>query len=166
MLRTAGAAVGNLAEQQTSLEIQRNVLADFCRLVGARLAAGADIQSAPSAPRDLPGASPDSNRLQVRPSPASDQRSGNLDHIIPVSRPLPHLSPRMRQTLRLLLDGDGEKQIAHKLRLSQHTVHVYVRALYRGFGVNSRGELMSHFVAAGGSIDALNDLPALKRATG
>jgi DNA-binding NarL/FixJ family response regulator len=72
----------------------------------------------------------------------------------------------MRQTLRLLLAGDGEKQIAQKLRLSQHTIHVYVKALYRGFGVNSRGELMSHFVAAGGSIAALDDPPSLQRATG
>ena len=85
----------------------------------------------------------------------------------------------MRQTLRLLLAGDGEKQIALKLGLSQHTVHVYVKALYRGFGVNSRAELMSHFVAARGSIDELDladqgearqgasdDPQSLRRATG
>jgi len=59
---------------------------------------------------------------------------------------LPPLSPRMQQTLELLLAGDSEKQIAGKLKLSRHTVHVYVKALYRGFGVASRGELLSRFI--------------------
>jgi DNA-binding NarL/FixJ family response regulator len=61
---------------------------------------------------------------------------------------LPNLSPRMQQTLQRLLVGDSEKQIAHQLGLSRHTVHVYVKALYRGFGVSSRGELLACFVQA------------------
>src|SRR5438046_1434328 len=56
-------------------------------------------------------------------------------------------SPRMRQTLDRLLAGDSEKQIAAHLSVSPHTVHVYVKALYRGFGVSSRGELLAHFVS-------------------
>jgi DNA-binding NarL/FixJ family response regulator len=63
--------------------------------------------------------------------------------------PLPEglkLSPRMRQTLDRLLAGDSEKQIARKFELSQHTVHVYVKAIYRGFDVNSRSELLARFV--------------------
>jgi DNA-binding NarL/FixJ family response regulator len=61
--------------------------------------------------------------------------------------PLAPLSPRLKQTLELLLAGEGEKQIAQRLRLSQHTVHVYVKALYRGFGVCSRGELLAKFIS-------------------
>ncbi|HMB96713.1 MAG TPA: LuxR C-terminal-related transcriptional regulator [Tepidisphaeraceae bacterium] len=60
--------------------------------------------------------------------------------------PLPSLSPRMRQTLERLLAGDGEKQIAYQLGLSRHTVHVYIKALYRGFEVSSRGELLAKFI--------------------
>lgn len=60
--------------------------------------------------------------------------------------PMPSLSPRMKQTLDRLLAGDSEKQIARHLGLSRHTVHVYVKALYRGFGVSSRGELLAKFV--------------------
>ncbi len=56
------------------------------------------------------------------------------------------LSPRQQQTLRHLLAGDSEKQIAHKLSRSQHTVHSYVKAIYRNFHVSSRGELLSLFV--------------------
>jgi DNA-binding CsgD family transcriptional regulator len=60
--------------------------------------------------------------------------------------PLPTLSPRMKQTLQRLLAGDSEKQIAARLGLSRHTVHVYVKALYKGFAVSSRGELLARFV--------------------
>jgi DNA-binding CsgD family transcriptional regulator len=53
------------------------------------------------------------------------------------------LAPRLRQTLAGLLDGDSEKQVAAKLGLSRHTVHLYVGAIYRHFGVHSRGELLA-----------------------
>jgi DNA-binding CsgD family transcriptional regulator len=52
----------------------------------------------------------------------------------------------MRQTLEALVAGDSEKQIALKLRVSPHTVHVYVKQLYKRFGANSRGELLARFV--------------------
>lgn len=55
-------------------------------------------------------------------------------------RPLP---PRQDQTLQHLLEGDSEKQVAKKLGLSRHTVHVYVKALYRRYGVSSRAELLA-----------------------
>ena len=55
-------------------------------------------------------------------------------------RPLPR---RQSQTLTLLLQGDAEKQIAAKLEISQHTVHVYIKSLYKRFGVNSRAELLA-----------------------
>lgn len=56
------------------------------------------------------------------------------------------LSPRMRQTLGCLLEGDGEKQVAARLGLSRETVHVYVKALYRHFRVSSRAELLAQFL--------------------
>ena len=56
------------------------------------------------------------------------------------------LSPRQRQTLELLLEGEGEKQIAYRLGLSRATVHEYVGAVYRHFGVQSRGKLLAYFI--------------------
>lgn len=56
------------------------------------------------------------------------------------------LPPRVRQVLTCLLDGDGEKQVAARLGLSGPTVHQYVTALYRHYGVASRAELMARFV--------------------
>jgi DNA-binding CsgD family transcriptional regulator len=90
---------------------KRALVADFCRLVGAR----------------------------IHPSPQANHRAA-------VEVTLPKLSPRVRQTLARLLAGDSEKQIARRLELSPHTVHVYVKALYRGFAVSSRGELLAKFV--------------------
>jgi DNA-binding CsgD family transcriptional regulator len=65
----------------------------------------------------------------------------------PVPEPAPQdLSPRLSQTLQLLLQGDSEKQVAMKLKLSRNTVHVYVKALYRRYEVGTRAELLArHF---------------------
>ena len=96
---------------------QRRMLADLCRLIGAH----------------LDGAS---GKLPVSVSASfATQEAENDD-----------LSPRMRQTLNCLLAGDSEKQAAAKLGVSQHTVHVYVKHLYRKFDFNSRGELLSKWV--------------------
>jgi DNA-binding NarL/FixJ family response regulator len=53
------------------------------------------------------------------------------------------LSPRMRDTLQHLLCGDSEKEVAARLKLSPHTVHIHVKNLYKHFQVCSRGELMA-----------------------
>jgi DNA-binding NarL/FixJ family response regulator len=56
------------------------------------------------------------------------------------------LQPRLRKVMNLLLEGDSEKQVAFKLKLSPHTVHEYVKNLYAELGVSSRGELLAQFV--------------------
>jgi DNA-binding CsgD family transcriptional regulator len=57
------------------------------------------------------------------------------------------LAPRLGETLRALARGRSEKQVAADLGLSPHTVHDYVKALYRHFGVQSRGELLARCLA-------------------
>lgn len=59
--------------------------------------------------------------------------------------PLGRLSPRAREVLLALVEGDGEKQVALRLGLSRHTVHDLVKDLYRRFGVASRGELLAAY---------------------
>ena len=59
---------------------------------------------------------------------------------------MPQLPPRLEPVLRHLLQGDSEKQVAMRLGLSRHTIHEYVKTLYRCLGVNSRGELLARFV--------------------
>lgn len=53
------------------------------------------------------------------------------------------LPPRVQETLRCLLEGDGEKQVAARMGLSLPTVHQYVTALYRHYRVASRAELLA-----------------------
>jgi DNA-binding CsgD family transcriptional regulator len=57
------------------------------------------------------------------------------------------LSPRLRETLRGLARGLSEKQVAAEAGLSPHTVHDYVKALHRHFGVQSRSELLARCLA-------------------
>lgn len=59
----------------------------------------------------------------------------------------PRLSPRLKQTLDLLLAGEGVKQIAQSLDLSPHTIGDYVKALYQKFDVRTRAELLSRYHA-------------------
>ena len=55
----------------------------------------------------------------------------------------PPLAPRLDETLRALMTGASEKQIADDLGVSKHTLHQYVKTLYRRFSVSSRPELMA-----------------------
>jgi DNA-binding CsgD family transcriptional regulator len=59
--------------------------------------------------------------------------------------PLARLSPRAREVLLALVEGDGEKQIALRLGISRHRVHDLVKELHRKFGVSSRGELVAAY---------------------
>jgi len=106
---------------------KRRLLAEVCKVLGAHM-----TQAVPPAPSDpsAPGATARANP----PAPASGATAGL------------GLSPRLRQTLDRLLAGDSEKQIAVRLRISPHTVHVYAKQLHKRFGVSSRGELLARFV--------------------
>jgi len=107
---------------------RRQLLADLCRFIGVKVGT-LPMESLGITSRDLSVSSlPLPNMAKPSQSPP---------------RPVGELSPRQEQTLRHLLDGNSEKQVARKLELSQHTVHVYVKALYRRFGVSSRAELLA-----------------------
>ena len=56
------------------------------------------------------------------------------------------LSPRKREVLDCLLDGDGEKLVALRLGIHAATVHDHVKRLYQHFGVSSRAELLAYFL--------------------
>ena len=103
---------------------KRRLLADLCRLIG--------------------------DEVNGKKTRAADNGNGNGDGLRVSDRFIPiktdGLSQRLEQTLRSLLDGDSEKQVAAKLGLSQHTVHVYVKALYKKYGVSSRGELLARLL--------------------
>ena len=70
-------------------------------------------------------------------------RLWRLDTVRRTKDPRIALPPRLQQTLEALATGNSEKQIAAKLKLSQHTIHNYVKALHQRFNVSSRGELLA-----------------------
>ena len=53
------------------------------------------------------------------------------------------LPPRVRRVLQCLLEGLSEKEAARALQLTPHTVHSYVKILYRQLGVRSRAQLLA-----------------------
>lgn len=66
------------------------------------------------------------------------------------SEPSPaDLTPTARRVLACLLEGDGDKQVAKRLRLSAYTVNDYTKRIYRHFGVRSRSELLARWVRRG-----------------
>jgi DNA-binding CsgD family transcriptional regulator len=104
---------------------RRRMLADLCKFIAVKLG------TLPPEALGFPVAEVEQAAPPV--SPITEQSA--ISH--------EKLAPRLRQTLNHLLDGDSEKQVAYKLNLSPHTVHVYVKSLYRRFNVSSRAELMS-----------------------
>jgi DNA-binding CsgD family transcriptional regulator len=59
------------------------------------------------------------------------------------------LAPRVRAVLACLLEGDSDKQIAARLRLSPYTVNQYVKIIFGHFSVNSRPELLARWIRRG-----------------
>jgi DNA-binding CsgD family transcriptional regulator len=57
-----------------------------------------------------------------------------------------HLSGQLRQVFDLLCRGLSEKEISAAMSLSPHTVHEYVKKLYRHFGVRGRHELLAQII--------------------
>lgn len=108
---------------------RRRLLADLCRFIGVKVGT----------------VSPESLGLP-RDDHSQSNGSGNPSH---QSSLADNLSVRQQQTLQHLLNGDSEKQVAKKLLLSQHTVHGYVKALYRRYGVSSRAELLAKHLKKG-----------------
>ena len=117
LVRTAESA--SLSTNGEGVDRRRRLVAMFCTLLGEQALT----------------AQTNGNGTEDKPNKAS-----------PMVDPGPPLSRRQRQTLDLLLTGNAEKQIATQLDISRHTVHVYVKSLYKRFAVNSRSELLAKWV--------------------
>lgn len=62
------------------------------------------------------------------------------------------LYPRQREVLDLLCRGWSRKRISERLGVSINTVHGYVKAVFKHFGVHSQAELISQIKADGGDV--------------
>lgn len=77
---------------------------------------------------------------------AHNHWDGGRLRVVPSASPCPasaNLTRRVRQALELLLAGKSEKEVADAMGISPHTVHQYVKVLYREYRVRSRSELLA-----------------------
>ncbi|WP_165074735.1 helix-turn-helix transcriptional regulator [Paludisphaera rhizosphaerae] len=65
------------------------------------------------------------------------------------------LPPQARRVLQCLLEGDGDKQIAARMKLSRYTVNQYMKVVFRHFRVRSRAELMARWIRRGWSVRSI-----------
>jgi|GEM_PF-3052795 len=140
----------------------RERLAEVCRLWGDQLS-GKKFRGKSGAP----ALAATTTAATAASAPANPPNQGDTPRLasvlasvavsVPVSvagnSPLPRLAPRLLRTLECLLAGDGEKQIAKNLKLSRHTVHDYVKGVYRRFNVNSRAELLALWIKKSGGAE-------------
>lgn len=53
------------------------------------------------------------------------------------------LSPRELEVLEAILVGEAYKSVGHRLGIAEATVKVHVKAIFRHYGVGTRGELIA-----------------------
>src|SRR5439155_8790274 len=63
--------------------------------------------------------------------------------------PAESLTPRESEVLRLLADGLGNKEIAARINLSEHTVKFHIRSILGKLGASSRTEAVSRGLRSG-----------------
>ncbi|MEY6431826.1 helix-turn-helix transcriptional regulator [Thioalkalicoccus limnaeus] len=78
--------------------------------------------------------------LILRAAPSKDPN--------PLPAPVDLLTPRELQVAALVAEGHGNKQIAHRLRLSEWTVSSYLRRIFVKLGVRTRAAMVARVLAA------------------
>ncbi len=63
-----------------------------------------------------------------------------LSQFQPQAEPDIQLTPRQIEVLQLISRGYKTQEVADLLQLSHHTVHDYIKEIYRELGINSRAE--------------------------
>jgi DNA-binding NarL/FixJ family response regulator len=70
------------------------------------------------------------------------------------SRGIRLLTPREEQVVALVADGLSNREVAHELRLSEHTIKKYLFRIFDKLGISSRVELVLYALSHGGSRQA------------
>lgn len=94
---------------------------------------------------------PDGSLLVALEKIARQLRSMNTTIEMPLPKPDPldhpalrELSPREREVLELLLQGERVPSIGEQLFISDHTVRNHLKSMYRKTGTGSQAELIRH----------------------
>jgi DNA-binding NarL/FixJ family response regulator len=70
------------------------------------------------------------------------------------SRGMRLLTPREEQVVALVADGLSNREVAHELCLSEHTIKKYLFRIFDKLGISSRVELVLYALSHGGSRQA------------
>lgn len=79
-----------------------------------------------------------------------DSFQSQRDPAAPLDRQFAALTPRERDILTLLAEGDSSKQIARRLGLTPGTVRAYLHTIYEKLGVENRTQAALRFLEARG----------------
>jgi DNA-binding NarL/FixJ family response regulator len=75
--------------------------------------------------------------------PAQFAASGAARPVLRATVPAPGLTPREIEVLGMLAEGLGNKVIAARLGISDHTVKTHVAAIFGKLGVSTRAEAVA-----------------------
>ena len=81
--------------------------------------------------------------LHLRPP---DKTDGLTERIALAVDRFKLLTKRQRDVLRLLAQGASNKDIAHRLNISESTVKVHVRAIMTANGASNRTQIVAHLL--------------------
>ena len=70
-------------------------------------------------------------------------------HVLRPEEQIESLTPREVEVLGLMAEGSGNKQIAHRLGISEHTVKFHVASIFSKLGASSRTEAVTLGVRRG-----------------
>ena len=84
---------------------------------------------------------PDALRSLLSPIPSGDQPELEPSDQI--------LTPREIEVLRMIAEGLGNKEIASKLRISDHTVKFHISSIFAKLGASSRTEAVTIGIRGG-----------------
>jgi pSer/pThr/pTyr-binding forkhead associated (FHA) protein len=115
------------------------VYVNGARIRKRRLAYGDLLQVGPLIVQLLRGLVPGERAFQIGAEGAS---STVEPHLAGRTVALPNFSAVEQEIVKVLVDGQSEKEAAAVLGLSAHAVHSHVKQIYRQLGISSRAQLV------------------------
>lgn len=133
-LERAGAAVVVLIDDPDATWTSRALRAEV-RAILAREASRAEVHSAIHAARH--------GMVLLDPEIAKDLLTGSRRVVEPIQETVEELTPREIEVLRMMAEGLGNKEIAARLGISDHTVKFHISSILAKIGASTRTEAVT-----------------------
>ena len=133
-LERAGAAVVVLVDEPDATWTSRALRAEV-RAILAREASREEVHSAIHAARN--------GMVLLEPEIAQNLLTGSRRVMEPIQETVEELTPREIEVLRMMAEGLGNKEIAARLGISDHTVKFHISSILAKIGASSRTEAVT-----------------------